>query len=70
MIDQLTETLKDSENIPSQKQDFRKLQVSYICTAGVDEESFCIYYSPGLSGNCSLQKLPSRTCLYTNGDSS
>jgi len=66
--EQLTEFLRDSSNIPEPKADFRKLVTKYSCLAKPGGDSSCTRYSPGPSGNCSLQNQAadgSFICLYT-----
>ena len=70
-VEQLTEALRDSNNIPTPKTDFRQLSARYICKAQPGGDPTCTRYSPGPSGYCSLQsQAPDGgfICLYM-GDS-
>ena len=65
---QLAECLQDSDSIPQQKADYRKLAVGYICLADKLSEHLCTRFSPGPSGNCSLRyESVNNTCICSGG---
>jgi hypothetical protein len=63
LVEMLTGGGKDT--LPEMRSDFRKLRVSYICTAN-GNESLCQRFVVGVVGICTFKEF--EYCRFSNGD--
>jgi hypothetical protein len=68
MLQQLTESLTENDSFVEQKENFRKLSITYICKAPAGSEYLCIKYCPNASGGCNLQQKLGDERFYCLGE--